>query len=185
LDDMTPENTSTTAPADGARPAADAASAAPTRRELSHARRRTTRRRTVAVGTIAAVALVASSGFALANRAPSDEAVAAAHAAETERQEDAIASALAEAQAKATVDAASQVVASSQGKVDASALQTSVASLADYEDLDAGTLAERVAATVDSARTVQSAAAEADCTGRALSTVAATRSASVPASRSS
>ena len=177
---MTSENTSATVPAEGTRPTAPAA-AAPTRRELANARRRTARRRTVAVGSIAAVALVATSGFALVNRAPSAEAVAAAHAAETERQEDAIASALADAQAKATMDAASQVVASSQGKVDASALQTSVASLADYESLDADTLADRVAATVDSARTVQSAAAEADRQADAAAAAAAAAAAQAEA----
>ena len=71
---------------------------------------------------VAAVAIVAGTGFAFVNRAPSAEAVAAAHAQSVKQNEEAIADSLAEALAKTTIDIASQVVSSTKDKVDASAL---------------------------------------------------------------
>ena len=161
-----PEGTRSTSSASTTRSTADdstGTAAAPlTRRAIAASRRRASRRRLVGVTAVAAVAIVAGTGFAFVNRAPSAEAVAAAHAQSVKQNEEAIADSLAEAQAKSTIDIASQVVTSTKDKVDASALETSVASLADYENLDSDTLAARVAETATTAQTVQAAASEAD-----------------------
>ena len=156
---MTPENT----PASGA-DAATAAEAPATRRSLSAGRRRTARRRLSLIGGVAAVALVTGTGFAVTSMsaAGADTISAEQHAADVKQQKADIATSLAQAKARSTIQIANQVVASTSSRTDASDLQTQVASLADYEKLDASTLNDRVEKTALSAQTVQSAAAEAD-----------------------
>jgi hypothetical protein len=142
----------------GTTPAAPA-----TRRELATARRRAARRKMMAIGSIAAVALVGGTGFAVYTTAgPATGTTAASHAADVEAQEAAIAQSLSEAKAKSTISIANQVVAATSGKVDTSALETSVAALDDYESLDAAAVDDRVAHTASTAQTVQAAAAEVD-----------------------
>ena len=146
-------------------PAIPVAEAAPpaTRRSLTAARRASGRRRTLTVGAIAAAALVVGSGFAVASTAGTGGASTAVAASDVSAaQEDQLAQQLREAQARSTISIAQQVISSTEGKVDASALRTSVASLAEYEQLDGDTLDQRLADTVSASQSVQTAAAEAD-----------------------
>jgi len=146
-------------------PATPVAEAAPpaTRRSLTAARRASGRRRTLTVGAIAAAALVVGSGFAVASTAGTGGASTAVAASDVSAaQEDQLAQQLREAQARSTISIAEQVISSTEGKVDASALRTSVASLAEYEQLDGDTLDQRLADTVSASQSVQTAAAEAD-----------------------
>jgi len=146
-------------------PAIPVAEAAPpaTRRSLTAARRASGRRRTLTVGAIAAAALVVGSGFAVASTAGTGGASTAVAASDVSAaQEDQLAQQLREAQARSTISIAQQVISSTEGKVDASALRTSVASLAEYEQLDGDTLEQRLADTVSASQSVQTAAGEAD-----------------------
>ncbi|KQR65962.1 hypothetical protein [Frigoribacterium sp. Leaf172] len=134
-----------------------------TRRALATARRRAARRKLMTIGSIAAVALVGGTGFAVyTTSGPATGTTTASHAADVEAQEAAIAESLSDAKAKSTISIANQVVAATSGKVDTSALETSVAALDDYESLDPDAVDDRVAHTASTAQTVQAAAAEVD-----------------------
>jgi len=158
-----PEST-TAAPGVAAQPA--------TRRSLTAARRASSRRRGIAVGALAAAALVVGSGFAVATTT-SGPTAATASATDQADREQAVADALREAQAKSTLQIANQVLAHAEGKVDASALATSVASLADYERLDGDRLDALLAETVTASQGVQTASSQKDAADRAAAAQAA------------
>jgi len=150
---------------DGTAPAPQAAPAASpvTRRSLTAARRASGRRRSLTVGAVAAAALLVGSGFAVSTTTGGSTATAASDvAAAQQEQSERVAEQLREAQARSTISIAQQVISSTEGKVDASALKTSVASLADYEQLDGDALDQLLAETVTASQSVQAAAGEAD-----------------------
>jgi hypothetical protein len=142
-----------------------------TRREFSALRKRTLRKRyAAATAALAAAAVMVGTGFVVqANAGAADGAAKTALLASgTGLSRDhldvypAIAKAQADMTARSTIDDANQVIASVQNKVDATPLVTSVASLANYGQLDRDEVLALVQQTAGAKAAVQAAASQAD-----------------------
>jgi hypothetical protein len=152
-------------------PHADSIPTISTRRELAKSRRRTTRRRYLAITAVVAVAgTLVGTGFAVQANSASDERTRATAqlSSGTGLQRDqlgvyeVIAKAQANQKAQSTIDDANQVIAAVQNKVDTTPLTTTVASLSAYASLDRDTVLSLVKQASDAKASVQAAATEAD-----------------------
>ncbi|MCU1526500.1 MAG: hypothetical protein JWP75_263, partial [Frondihabitans sp.] len=140
-----------------------------TRRDLGSRRRKARRTRVIAIGCIAAAAVVTGTGFTVSavTGSPAFGLTAAStgtpgvtsdgHGRVSVHVGSAVTKSTANSEAAMAIATGKQVAAKAHGKTNATQLTTSLASLADYRKLDPDTVMARVATTQDAAASVGAA----------------------------